>query len=191
MNNIHELEQTPMSSQQIEKCLRNLDLEVNIKTMAEISQMNSINEVLDNAGYAVLFTATNSADSGHWQCIFSNNGELFFFDSYGATPYKLIQKVNKDIPNNGYHQNYNLSELIKESKYFKSGKCFMNTVDYQEKAEQIATCGRHVVACLYARKVSLQNEGVFNFDIYNQCMIELKQEMNAQDYDDVVTELVK
>lgn len=189
-NEINSLIEKPMSSDSIEKYMRGGKLHANIVTMESITKYNNLSDVFKGNNHAILFTATNTINSGHWQCIFLDDNNLYFFDSYGMKPFELINKVNLTIKDNDYGQNNNLSKLIHESRYFPNN-CFMNTFEYQEKGSNVDTCGRHVVSCLISKDICNKRSIHFDLNVYNVMVTELMKENKFKNYDETVSFIVE
>ena len=179
-------EKIALSSNQITSMLAKVGMRANIMTMTEVERCTSLNQIFKTFDHVVLFTATDSINSGHWQTMFLENSNLYFYDSYGKNLWFLINEVNVKIPNNNYKQGFNLGRLIQNSQYFPN-RCFMNTYDYQRLSPVVNDCGRYVVSCLSAKKHCNNENKPFDFNVYYNIMNTLKQTLHLDTFDEVVS----
>lgn len=173
----------PMSESLINKYL---DGNSNIKTMAEISRMRSLEQVLNGNDHCIIFTATTAENAGHWQLLYVSNGILTFFDSYGMTPNGLIDRM-MSAGMNMYGQTNNLSKLIEQSKYYPQRACY-NGYKYQQDGSP-ATCGRYCVLNLVLRHIYSQKNQPYNSSVFHQIMVGWKQKFKLS-YDSIVSSMI-
>jgi hypothetical protein len=124
----------------------------NIYLYHDLSKYTNINDVLGSNKGAIILFQNESANSGHWCCIWLDDNTLHFFDSYGLRPddelqysqYNLRIHNNKAVPH--------LSHLIDQSKY----KLEWNKYKLQKMRDKTNTCGRYAGYRLLHR--SMTNE---------------------------------
>lgn len=167
-----KLEDIALSSIIIKKLLPN----IKIIEYSQLQNMKSIDEAFDKMGRFMLFFATESANIGHWECVFKQGNNIIFFDSYG-----LDVDMCKDYVKNNLliklkeYPDY-LSNLLSKSGY----NVYHNSTKYQEMIGDISTCGRHCINRLTNKNLTAQQ--------YLQLMNNLKQEFNSKTYDAALTE---
>jgi hypothetical protein len=132
----------PLSDVDIRDILGN----VPIVPYPDLAKMQSIDDVLDDKGRAILFFPNVSETMGHWCCLFEQPKGLMFWDPYGdppeaqkdGLPAARLEALDIDRPD--------LTRLLRAS-----GKpVYYNTREYQKDKASVATCGRHcVVRLLY------------------------------------------
>jgi hypothetical protein len=186
-NTLIRQEKVSLSSQQITHFLKNIyHTDVKIVNLSDIQKYDNIDQMIGNNKFIVLFTPTNSKNDGHWQSMFINNNNLYFFDSYGKNPYYLINMINKRMPNNHYDLNDKFASLIKNSHYFPNN-CYMNIIDYQHLSPSVNDCGRHVCIMLALRNKMKD----FDFDEYYTYLNNIlnNKAYKFENYDEIITYL--
>lgn len=117
---------------------------IQITNYTKLSEKKDINELLDNKGRGVIFYPQQNEQQGHWCCLIRNGREIEFFDPYGdppdyqkdTIPDDRLERMNMDQPY--------LLQLMKNSRC----KIMFNKVPLQELANDVSTCGRHIVCRL-------------------------------------------
>jgi hypothetical protein len=112
----------------------------------ELAKYQSIDQLLDKQGRAILFFPNVSENIGHWCCIFQHPNGLMFWDPYGEAP----DAQKEDLPEERQEalniDRPDLTRLLKAA----GRPVYYNSKDYQEDKSSVATCGRHcVVRLLY------------------------------------------
>lgn len=169
----------PISNVLIQKYF---DEKSNLKTLHEISNMNSLDEVFENYTYVIIFMAIRAPNDGHWVCMFKNSSNLYYFDSYGKYP--LIELNNLK---NKFGQTFRLLELIKKSQYKNS--FYYNNIKYQNSGDDIATCGRYVVTVVFLNLIYIKQAKPFNFIVLKYIMENWKQKWGLS-YDQIVSAII-
>lgn len=176
MDKIKNIIQQPMSNNLIEKYFNG---HANIKSLEEITNYTDLDQVFENYNYCILFIAIRNPNDGHWVCMIkTKNNKLEYCDSYGSEPLEILDELT-DL----YNQNYNLLNLIKNSKY--KNNFYYNTVKYQKLKDNIQTCGRYATFICILR-ILIPN---FNLKMFKKIMDILTKKLNL-DYDGVVAEFV-
>jgi hypothetical protein len=141
----------------------------------ELKNYNRIDNVFGPYDCIVLLYL-DSHNTGHWTALINRPDRLEFFDPYGLKPDTEFEWYDKKT-----RHNYNFHGLPYLSKLLKnSGK----PVEYNHFAFQdindpkLATCGRHVIARLKCRKLSLTE--------YINAFRKI-----GGNYDELVTDLIK
>jgi len=119
----------------------------------DLLRYTKIEQVLGVEGNAIILYPDSSNDEnyGHWTAVFysvNDAGEpvIEFFDPYGILVDNELQIAGVSYPNY-------LSYLLARSKY----PIEYNNLGFQKLANNIATCGRHVVTRLRHTDLSLNH----------------------------------
>ena len=123
----------------------------NIYLYHELSKYTKIDEILGPNKGAIILFQNESANSGHWCCIWLDDKDtLQFFDSYGLKPDDELQysQYNLRIHNNVAVPH--LSHLIEQSNY----KLEWSTYKLQKMKDKTNTCGRYAAYRLLHRDMS-------------------------------------
>jgi hypothetical protein len=92
-----------------------------------------------------------------------DHGNLEFFDSYGLTPDEELNFNKNEYFRKSKNQDYpHLSYLLDHSPYEIS----YNNYKFQQKRNDIRTCGRHVACRIIFRHMPLEDYKVFMTDKY-------------------------
>ena len=125
----------------------------------ELSKYDNIDQVLgENKGAIILFQ-NESANSGHWVGIYTEDNILYFFDSYGFEVDADLDYSQYNLKIHGGQKVPHLTHLIEKSNY----KVKSNTYKFQTLTTETNTCGRYVALKLKWREKSFKE---FN-DILN------------------------
>lgn len=118
-----------------------------ILTYPDLAHKQSIDECFDDQGRCVLLFLTNGPNEGHWCCMLNKRNGIHFFDPYGEKPEEQFDGLSSSYLKTLDEDRPHLTKLLRAS----GRPVFYNTHQFQQKANDIATCGRHCVArCLYA-----------------------------------------
>lgn len=127
------------------KSLSNTDIlnllhgQTNVIKYADLANYNSVHDVLDPYGSAVILYPAETLDNGHWTCLLysvNKKGQrvVEFFDPYGFSPDTEFRKTKIKLPRF-------LARLLMTSEM----PLEYNNHRIQKVANNIATCGRHCV----------------------------------------------
>ena len=178
INKTKTLITNPMSDLLIKKYF---DGKANIKTLEQISNFNTFDEVMGSYSHCIIFLALEQQNDGHWLSLFINSGNLYYFDSYGKLPlYELKQIYNLNDPTWG--QNFNLIKLIQTSKY--KNKFYYNDVQYQQNGKDIATCGRLAIMPCILNIMYIKKHEKFDLKTFYNLMQYWKNKMH-KNYDEI------
>lgn len=180
MSQTREIIESPMSDVLIQKYFNG---RANIKTLAQISRMSTLEEVMENYHHVIIFMALQAQNSGHWVCMFINSGNLFYFDSYGHAPLQPIKKLIQ-YNMNTYGQNFNLLALVKNSEY--ADRFYFNNVQYQSTSKDVAVCGRYASSVCILNMIYEEKDEPFNFDVFKTIMDDWRKKMGGKSYDEVI-----
>ena len=149
----------PMSNVLINKYF---DGNANIKVLEDIRFCDDIDDFFDNHDHVIIFLRNRDGDIGHWVCIVRNNAVVYYFDSYGKPPIKILKDINPNLLEYGELMN----RLIKQKYDY-----YYNIFDYQDgKNENISTCGRYcVLVCIMNKTYANFNLEMFHELIYKMC----------------------
>lgn len=110
----------------------------------------SIDDVLGDAGVCVLLYLVGK-DYGHWTLVMRRGDVVECFDSYGYKPDDEFTFVPKGIRERT-NQNFRyLTQLLYNSRY----RTEYNEVPFQADTPGLATCGRHCIARVAHRGMSI------------------------------------
>ncbi len=176
-NPIDVVDSIAMSDNLIKRYLKD-PLIIEYNSLRKISKIESILPKDDT--YAIILYVSHresSVVSGHWTCITRHKGEISYFDSYGKPPDYPIDHWFEDNPE---QQVKYLSKLLDKTKM----PVFYNDCDYQSKADDISTCGRHVIFYL----LNMLQKGR-DLKEYHDFMFDLKKKTGL-DYDGIVSYMI-
>ena len=144
METLTEIKETPLSNEDINIMLNG----TKIFKYPDLEDMNSIDEIFDDQGRAVMLFLTKDENTGHWISLHKKENIIYYFDPYGydvdeekefIPDYKL-EELNQEQPF--------LMDLFKKSKY----KVYSNQYAFQNRnAKNVNTCGRHCVGVYFGR----------------------------------------
>lgn len=170
---------SPLSAGQLEKTLGG---RANIKSLSQIDSMTSLDQVLNGFNHVILYIAIQSPTVGHWIAMFVNSGSLYYCDSYGLPPLAILEAMKqKGLPTFG--QSTNLLTLISKSQFANS--FFYNTVCYQQKKDDVETCGRYAQTIVALNQIYEKERKEFNLDEFYQLMMYWKTKYNKS-FDDII-----
>ena len=150
METLTEIKETPLSNEDINIMLNG----TKIFKYPDLEDMNSIDEIFDDQGRAVMLFLTKDENTGHWISLHKKENIIYYFDPYGydvdeekefIPDYKL-EELNQEQPF--------LMDLFKKSKY----KVYSNQYAFQNRnAKNVNTCGRHCVVRLIYKNLDLDD----------------------------------
>jgi hypothetical protein len=145
---------------------------------SELSQYNSLSELLPELLDYVILLYEESINSGHWVALLKYNNVYEFFDAYGLFPDK--QLLWMDLKKRQFlHQRIPyLTNLLKQENYI------YNKVKYQNEDNFVNTCGSHVAHRIYR----LINNSM-TLEDYHEFMLNLSKESKFN-YDMIVSTFV-
>lgn len=137
-----ETSKKPMSDTEINKYLPN----TKIITYDQLSEMNSILDVLPKKKDAVILMYQSEKNNGHWCSLERLNRKITFFDPYGYrpdkelswTPANLRKSLGQDVP----HLSILLNKAVDDGL-----EVVFNDYAFQDRDKlEFATCGRWNIA---------------------------------------------
>ena len=138
----------PLSDGDIQKALRT---PTKILTYPDLEFVNHIDDIFDKEGRSILLYPTTSETNGHWVCMIKKGNHIEFFDPYGNKPDSQLKWIS-DKKRRGFGIHYpTLTRLFKESGYDVD----YNHHKFQENGNDINTCGRHCLARLHFKDLTL------------------------------------
>jgi hypothetical protein len=176
MNNLEEIEQTPMGDDDIKFYFPN----AKILKYSELSGYGSFDEMLPGDKDFAFLLLEESPNKGHWLGLLKYGDVAEVFDSYGGKPDSWLKWNNKEKNKQLGQGRKTLSELLEGHE----GKVVYNPIKYQGEGGDINTCGRHVT--LRAKKMK---EGTQLDQYYN--WIERQKKDSGKDYDEIVSNFIK
>jgi hypothetical protein len=126
----------------------------NLLTYPQLKNYDNILDVLGKHGCAVILYLTKAKNYGHWICIIRHNDHTIeFFDSYGIpldSEFGFITKEKRQYLDQNMPY---LSKLLYKYPY----KIIYNDQKLQKNANNINTCGRHVVVRILNRNMDVDD----------------------------------
>lgn len=119
----------------------------------KLESAESIDDIFDAKGRAIVLFPNISPTSGHWCCLIRRRNRIEFFDSYGCPPddgqreglsRTRLEELDMERPL--------LTKLMRESGI----PVFYNSHSFQSDRSDVATCGRWCVVRLLYAPYSLQ-----------------------------------
>lgn len=173
MNNIKQIQQTPISDALIRKYFP----KANIVMYNELPNYNNIEQLLPHDKSFFILMYQNSENEGHWTALLRQKNTIEYFDSYGSYPDDNLKWFSKEKNGSlGIDSKY-LSKLLNKTKL----KVIYNTEPYQADGSKIATCGRHVLL----RLMNI-DKGLLKYHKY----IKAQMKKNGCGYDCVVSKYI-
>jgi hypothetical protein len=169
---IEVIEETPMGDDSIHEYFPG----AKIIKYSELNNIKSIDELLPKNKSYFFMLIEDSPSKGHWVAVNRINDELEFFDSYGGQPDSQLKWIGMEERVGLGQASKRLTELFKDSGM----EVNYNPVKYQEKGDDIQTCGRH--CCL---RIKMMLEGK-DLDAYNNYMEALKHS-SGMNYDEIAS----
>jgi len=139
--------------------IRLTDNKVKIVVYSDLVNYKNIDDVFeDKQGIVLLYQ--NTQNSGHWVLLYKlPKNILYFFDPYGFQLDSEL-KWSSYLVQQGFLKEPALSYLIKNSQY----KLLQNKVKYQQLANGVNTCGRHIICRFNYRNMKDKEYQVFLFN---------------------------
>jgi hypothetical protein len=142
-----ELIRRPMSGSELQRYLPKTCIWV----YPDFASMSSIDDAL-GAEDDCVFLYETSQGFGHWCALFKQNGSAIeVFDSYGYIPDDELMLIPKHFRKVNNESRPHLSWLLQSSPY----KIHYNPFRLQSDAADVSTCGRHCVARLWHRHLTI------------------------------------
>ena|ERR1700722_16069459 len=146
----------------------------NIVYYPDLHKYKSLDEVFGGQNNAVILYESKP-QYGHWTAILKpNRDEVEFFNSYGTMPDEPLGHISKNFRRQTDQDFPYLSQLLIDSPYSLS----YNEYKLQKKADDVSTCGRHVINRIRNRHLPLKKY----IDLLKKQAIEY-----GTDFDGVVT----
>jgi hypothetical protein len=127
-----------------------------IITYPQLFDYDNILDALDEKGRLMILYLTENQVTGHWVCLLKQHrggkDYIEYFDPYGGyKPDEEKEWISKQKQREfGQDTNY-LTELLRNSGM----KVTYNRYPFQSERDNVNTCGRHCVARLYCKHLSL------------------------------------
>ena len=172
---LHTLEGSGMNKGEIQeenyKALTDLDIKKhlgqNIKIVShqELKNYNSINQLMPHKKDVVVIIWESKPNYGHWTILGKYIDEethkptIEYFDSYGYPINEPLKWVNKKYKKTIDETDY-LTSLLKKAQS-EGYDIIYNSKNFQNKKEDVATCGRHCIS----RAISIMkyNQSLSNY----------------------------
>lgn len=143
---------TPLSGLDIKKLMSQMKERANIKLDSEILPNSTVQDIFNNSGHVILFHEWEGQDVGHWYCMvrqheknkneYSQNGNVYFFDSFGEDPDKYQPNIKK----------------VLSTKY---DKLYVNNIPFQPV--ESSACGRYCLLVTALNKIGLNPHMIEQF----------------------------
>lgn len=124
---------------------------VPIITYPELEKYESLDDLFDGKGRAILFFPNASENVGHWTCLIKRRNMIEFFDPYGDAPEEQKDGLSKSrLQQLDIAQPF-LSRLMRAERL----PIYYNSHAFQSSRDDVATCGRHCVVRLLYQPYSI------------------------------------
>ena len=162
----------------------------NIKIIShqELKGYNSINQLMPHKKDVVVIIWESKPNYGHWTLLSKYVDEetkkptIEYYDSYGYPINEPLKWVNKKYKKMIDETDY-LTPLLKQAQN-EGYDIIYNSKNLQNKKEDVATCGRHVIS----RAISIMNH---NQSLSNYIkMFNSIKELTGFDFDSAISQLV-
>lgn len=139
-----KVRQYPLSDSDIRNVL---GPDIKIWNYPQLEKLDSIFDMFDRKGRAILLYPNSGPSCGHWTCLLLKKDGIHYFDPYGEKPEEPKDDVPEELQERWGIENPFISRLLRNSGV----DVFCNSHKFQEENQNIATCGRHCcVRLLYA-----------------------------------------
>ena len=138
--------------EEVERCLSDADLKkalpgVRVINYSDLSQYNSVEQLLPKTVDAVVILVELRENIGHFEVLMRNGKNITFFDPYGCRPDKALnwsspymrRQLGQEIP----FMSYLLNKAVDDGFVVK-----FNNVKFQKQSAGINTCGRHAISVI-------------------------------------------
>jgi hypothetical protein len=128
--------------------------DIKIYTYPQLQNISTLDDLFDNQGRCVILYLTENERTGHWVCLFKErrkNGDtvINYFDPFGYALDGPLRWIDEQQRLNLHQSMSYLKDILKRG----GAKVYYNTIKYQDKDDDVATCGRHVATrLLYKNK---------------------------------------
>lgn len=123
-----------------------------IHNYPELERMESIDDLFDDEGRAILLYPNSGPTSGHWVALIRRPDSIHFFDPYGEAP----DHQNDDLPT-AYLKTLDVDQPFLTRLFRASGlPVYYNKHQFQVESGDIATCGKHCAVRLFYAPYSLE-----------------------------------
>jgi hypothetical protein len=139
----------PLSDDDIRKVL---GVTIKIWNYPNLENLESVDDLFDEQGRAILLYPNNGPMSGHWCCLMNRKNGIEYFDSYGNCPEEPKSEVPQDKLEEWNCDRPFLTRLLKGS----GKKVWYNHHTFQVSKGDVATCGRHCCSRLLYAPFSLE-----------------------------------
>lgn len=124
-----------------------LGSDISILNYPQLESMKDIDDMFDSKGRCILLYPNAAINAGHWCCLIRRPDSIEFFDPYGDKPEEQKNGLSRTrLQELEIHEPY-LMRLMRNKRI----PIFYNKLGFQQKNDDVATCGRHcVVRLLYS-----------------------------------------
>lgn len=144
---LKKLEKKSLSGQDI---INGLNGNVKVITYQDIRNYDNLDDLLHPYNQVVILYET-SEGYGHWVCLYSENGKITFFDSYGLKPDEELKFIPKYFRKENDTDYPLLTYLLYQSGY----KVEYNQHRLQKSLRDVNTCGRHCIVRLKYKEIPI------------------------------------
>ena len=121
-------------------------------TLGQYNRIEDIPSIMTEG--VILFYPVQSRFSGHYVCMWINEGNLFYFDPYGFNITKNIYLSNYLTHHTGERTQNLLPALIRDFQA-RGGHIYLNDYAYQDiNKPSVSTCGKHCLFRLHHKNLS-------------------------------------
>lgn len=129
---------TPLTDEDLRVLLGD---DIHIFKYPDLASASHVEQLFDPHGRCIVLFLTENDSSGHWQCLYTRDGDVHFFDSYGKRPDEAFDWLSDAEEKATGQTKHELTRLLKDAER-RGINVFYNTEDYQSERGNVATCGR-------------------------------------------------
>jgi hypothetical protein len=183
-NQIRALMYKPLSDMDIRGFLPN----ARIMPYHELKNYKTIEQVLPNqVDHVIIHVAVNRPQSGHWECLFRDGKNIFFFDSYSYRPDKQLMFSKKQY-RKILGQKFPFLSYILNNAVDNGYHVMFNNFKYQDEHPDISTCGYWCV--LFIKYMLHSTPKQRNFIGFNEYIETMATRYQMKDLDYLVVALL-
>lgn len=169
----------------LQKIMQNaIGRKTKIVKLNSVKDNQSIGDIFGPHKEIIIYIPVESAYNGHYVCSFIEGNNIYFSDSYGNSPSKLMQQIRSIGKVNN---SMALFQIMLDSGL--TG--YMNVVDYQSHSPQVSDCGRYATSVLIMREICHRNNEPFDLNRYHAMLSTYKNKNNLNTFDDAVTKFTE
>jgi hypothetical protein len=143
-----ELKQKMAKALSNEDIMRAIDYKANLVTYSNIKNYKNLNQLLGKYGCCIILYHDH-LQTGHWSMILKhgNEKEIEVFDSFGL----MLDDSLK------WETRFKIPKILTKLIYDSNHTVVYNDVKLQQKKQNVATCGRHIIIRNWLRNLHVDS----------------------------------